>query len=287
MAAAIAAIAALAISCHGGRKAGPAAKEIQATTVSRGAIERSVLFTGNIEAEDAIELHPRAPGKISKKLLKEGDPVKRGQTVLLVDRDEIGFTFRPMPVESPIDGLVGTIAVDVGAQVKPDDAIATVVRSGDMRVKLDVPERYLPTIVPGAAVSMAVDALGGESYAGTIATASPVVDQKTRTARVEIAVPNADGKLRHGMFGRLKLVVERRDGVLSVPNNAISWEGEKQVVYRVEEGKVFRRVVTVGLRSDTHVEIASGLAEGDVVAVGDLLDLKEGEAVAVKKKDKT
>jgi membrane fusion protein, multidrug efflux system len=274
-------LAVLAAACHGGPKAMPPPKQIQAATVEKGSIERRVLFTGSIEAQDAVQVYPRALGKVSKKLLKEGDPVKKGQAILLMDRDEIGYTFRAMPVESPIAGLVGTIAVDVGANVGPQDAVATVVRPGDIRVKLDVPERYLPTIAPGTAVSLTVDSLGGKVFPGSIATVSPVVDHKTRTARVEITVANGDGSLRHGMFGRMNLVVERRDGTLTVPMGAISWEGDKQFVYRVADGKVARRPVTVGLRNDTHVEITEGVAAGDVVAIGDLLDLKEGEPVTV------
>jgi membrane fusion protein, multidrug efflux system len=269
-------------ACHGERAAAPAPREIAAQKVVRGTIERKVLFTGNIEAQDAVDIFPRASGKVSQKLFKEGDRVKKGQALLLIDRDEIGYAFRSMPVDAPIDGLVGTIAVDVGSNVDTQDAVVTIVRAGDMRVKLDVPERYLTTVVPGTPVTMAVDSLDGEAFAGTIATASPVIDRKTRTARVEIRVPHTDGRLRHGMFGRMNLVVERRDGVLMVPKDAISWEGDKQFVYKVVEGKVGRQQVSIGLRNEEHVEILEGAAEGDVVAVGDLLDLKEGEPAIAK-----
>ena len=120
-------------------------------------------------------------------------------------------------------------------------------------------------------------------YKGKIVTSSPVVNEKTRTANIEVEVENTDGRLRHGMFGRMKLVVDRHSGVLVVPINAISWEGEKQFAYKVTDGKVRRTEVKVGMRNDVHVEITYGAAENDLLAVGDLIDLKDGEPVIITK----
>lgn len=278
------------ISCGKGHKQTPPPEEVEATKVERGTIVQRVLFTGNIDAEDAVELFPRAGGIVSKKMLKEGDAVKRGQTILVVDRDEVGYSFRSMPIESPIDGYVGKINVDVGSYVYERDLninepVAVVVKPGDMRVKLDIPERYLPVILPGTNVTMTVDSLGGAEFPGTIMTSSPVVDEKTRTARVEVLVPNPDGRLRHGMFGRMRLVVDKRNNTLIAPNEAISWEGAMRFVYKIEDGKARRAEVKTGLRNDSHVEILEGASEGDMLATGDLLNLKDGEAVKVLTND--
>lgn len=266
-------------SCRGAKDAGME-QEVATVTVVRGPIERKVMFTGNIDAKDAAQVFPRATGKVLKKLLKEGDQVKKGQTIMTINRDEIGYTFKEMPVDSPIDGFVGSVLVDVGQAVDPAQAVAFVVKPGTIRVKLDIPERYMNVILPGTEVSMAVDTLDNETFTGTIVTNSPVVDPKTRTARVEIEVPNPDGRLRHGMFGRMQLVVERRDGVLLLPMDAISWEGANKYVYKVSDGKVHRVEIKPGLRND-HVEILEGLSEGDEVVKGDLLELRDGEKVKV------
>lgn len=268
-------------SCSGRNKSASKLKEVSASTIVRGEIERNVLFTGNIVAQDAFDIYPRAAGKISKKLLKEGDPVKRDQPILMVERDEIGYTFKQMPIVSLVDGVVGTISVDVGSFVDPTRPVATVVRPGKMRVKLDVPERYLEAINPGTEVKMSIDSLGGDTYNGKIITSSPVVNPKTRTANVEAEVPNTDGRLRHGMFCRMNLIVEHHADALTVPMDAISWEGENQFVYKIKDGKLERAQVKTGLRNDVHVEILDGVAEGDQVVHGDLLSLKDGEMVSI------
>ena len=263
-------------------------QEVEATKVVKGTIEQRVLFTGNIVAKDAVDVFPRGNGRISKKLLKEGDPIKKGQGILVIDRDEVGYKFKPLIVDSPIDGYVGSITVDVGTFVydrtvfSVQNAVAVVVRPGIMKVKLDIPERYLGVILPGTEVSLSVDSLNGDAYKGRIVTSSPVVNEKTRTANVEVEVENTDGRLRHGMFGRMKLVVDRHSDVLVVPVNAISWEGEKQFAYKIADGKVHRTEVKVGMRNDLHVEITEGAAEDDLLAVGDLIDLKDGELVSIK-----
>lgn len=256
-------------------------KEVETAAVVKGAIENKVLFTGNIEAQDAVDVFPRASGKVSKKLLKEGDPVKRNQTILLVDRDEVGYTFKAMPVVSPIGGLVGTISADVGTNVNPANPVAVVVRTGKMKVKLDIPEHYLGVILPGTEVEMTVDSLGDEKFSGKIMTSSPVINKKTRTARIEIEVPNDGQKLKHGMFAKALLVVEKKENALILSYNSISWEGEKQFVYKVENNKIRRVEVGVGLRNYAHVEVLEGLSEGDRVVVGNLLDLREGEEIKV------
>lgn len=273
----------VAMACGARHKAPPQTKEVSAVNIAMGTIEREVLFTGNVVAQSAYEVFPRATGKISKKLLNEGDAVKKGEAILAIDRDEIGFKFKPLFVDSPTDGLVGTISVDVGTNVGPEKAVAVVVKPGDMKVKLDVPERYLEVITPGTDVTMIVDSLGGKKFAGTISAKSPVVNEKTRTANVEIVLPNQDGILRHGMFGRMKLVVERHSDVIVAPNASISWEGDKQFVYKIEDGKVKRTQVKVGIRNDAHVEVLEGIIEGDVLATDNLIELKDGESVNIKK----
>lgn len=275
-------IAIIFISSCGKEKSPTTPKQIDSAKVVRGSIERNVLFTGNIEAQDAIDIFPKASGKVSKKLLNEGDDVKRNQAILLVDRDEIGYKFKAMPITSPIDGLIGVINVDVGTHVDTNTPVATVVQPGNMRLKLDMPERYLNSIKLGTNIEMAVDYLDQETFSGTIITASPVVDEKTRTAKIEADIPNPNERLRHGMFGRLNLAVENKDDTLIVPIGSISWEGEKQFVYKIIGGKLKRKEVKTGLRNDKHVEILEGLAESDEIAVGNLLNLKDGEAVAIK-----
>ena len=281
-------VLALCISCSGGNKKEEALMSVKVATVTKGSIANTVLFTGNIDAQDAVNVFSRGYGKITKKLLKEGDPVKKGQTILMADRDDIGYSFKAQSIESPIDGVIGTINVDVGTFVYPRDQfdknpVAVVVRPGDMRVKLDVPERYVGDLSIGTPVEMKVDSIGESVFPGTISSISALVDAKTRTARVEVSVPNPDGKLRHGMFGRIELAIEKKDDTLAAPYDAISWEGEKRFAYKLDGTHVRRLPVVTGLRNHKNVEILEGLKDGDVVVEGNLIELEDGKEVSVSK----
>lgn len=271
-----------------GKKSATKIMDVDVGSVTKGAIEQNVLFTGNIEGKDSGDVYPKASGVVSKKLVEEGAAVKAGQPLALVDRDEVGYKFKEMPVDSPIDGVVGRFYVEVGSYVRDrnaggDTPVALVYKPSVMSVKLDVPERYLERIPLGSIVSMGVDSLVGESFSGSITSMSSV-DEKTRTSKVEIDMPNPGGKLKHGMFGKLYLTMERHEDVLIAPLDSISWEGAKRFVFKVENGAVKRIEVETGLRSDKTVEILEGLGERDVVVVGNLLNMKDGEKVSVRTK---
>ncbi len=85
-----------AAGCSGGKKKEATPRVVDAAEVSRGSIAREVMFTGNIVAKDYAEVFSRAHGRVSKKLLKEGDPVKKGEAILTIDRDEVGYSFKPL-----------------------------------------------------------------------------------------------------------------------------------------------------------------------------------------------
>lgn len=272
-------------SCHGKQVVTEETLEVEEAVTTRGSIDRTILFTGNIEAESAAAVFPRAQGKVSKLIIKEGERVRKGEAIMLVDRDEVGFTFKAMPIVSPIDGLVGRVEVDVGDSVNPAQAVATVVKSQNVKMKIDVPERYLEDIRIGEKASMIVDSLGGIEFNGSIISRSPFIDEKTRTARVEVSIPNPDGKLQHGMFGRINIAVEQNTDILKIPYPAISWEGAKKFVYKIDGSKLVRTEVKIGLRNDLEAEVTEGLAERDIIAVGSLIDMKDGETVTIKTKE--
>jgi len=248
-------------------------------------ISQTVMATGSVEAEDFADIYPRAPGKVIKKLLKEGDPVKKDQPIMLTLQDEVGYTFKPSPVVSKIDGYVGRIRVDVGGTVNPSTPVVTVVKPDNMRIKIDLPEKYLPDIHEGLKIDFSTDTLPKEKFSGAITSISSAVDLANRTSRVEVTVPNPDHKLVHGMFARLDIPVETHENVVSLPLSAVSWEADKQYVYKVENGKITHAPIKIGIRNSTFVEVLEGVSSGDLIANGKLIDLIEGEPVTIKEED--
>ena len=269
-------------SCDRKKETDELKRSIATAKAERKDISKEVMLTGSIEAKDYAEIFPRGPGKVVKKLLKDGDPVKKNQPILLTLRDEVGFTFKPAPVVSTINGFVGRVTVDVGESVDANTKVATVVGPDQMRIKIDMPENYLKEIEIGKRIPFGIEMLPDEVFEGEIASVSKDIDIVSRSARVELIVDNPDQKLVHGMFAKFEIPMETRKNSLTVPISAVSWEADKQYAYKLEGGRVKKVEVSTGLRNTTRVEIVSGLEDGDIVAVEGLIGLKEGEGVEAK-----
>ena len=90
---------------------------VKQETVQKRHLKHELLMSGSIKAEEEATLFPRVSGKLMKNLLREGDSVKKNQTVSLIERDEVGAVYEPVVVPSTITGVVGRVYLDPGANV--------------------------------------------------------------------------------------------------------------------------------------------------------------------------
>lgn len=107
-------------------------------------------------------------------------------------------------VPAPFGGVVAARSVDVGEFLADGGVAYVVIQTAPLKLRFRVPERYLARIRPGQGVSATVDPYPGEEFAGTITTVGGVVDPQTRTLFAEAEFPNADGRLRPGLFARVE-----------------------------------------------------------------------------------
>ncbi|MFH0953277.1 MAG: efflux RND transporter periplasmic adaptor subunit [Verrucomicrobiota bacterium] len=264
-------------------KAGAAAEPVpvRVQRVAARDLERVLEYVGDIKGQDEATVYPKVPGKIAEKLKQDGDEVQKGEALALIDRDEIGFKFEKAPVESPLAGVVGRVYVDQGTSVTPQTPIALVVNLDRTKINLDIPDKYLAQIAVGQEAHITVDAYP-QSFTGQVTKISPVVDLQTRTAPVEILVPNAAHELKPGMFARVRLLMERRQGVLVVLKEAILGADPDRYVYVANGGAAQQRKVRLGLRQAGEFEVLEGLQEGDLVVIMGQQRLKDGTKVAIE-----
>lgn len=244
-------------------------------------LQRALEYVGDIRGRDEAVVYPTVTGKIVEKLKEDGAEVRKDEAVALVDRDEVGFKFEKAPVKSPMDGIVGRVYVDRGASVGPQTPVALVVNLDDVKINLDVPEKYLPQLARGQEARIAVDAYA-QSFTGRVSKISPVVDLQTRAAPVEIVVKNPAHELKPGMFARVRLLMERRQGVLVVMKEAVIGMEPHQYVYVVEGDTARQRKVRLGLREANDYEVLEGLNAGDPVVIMGQQRLRDGVKVAVE-----
>ncbi|MBI4675985.1 MAG: efflux RND transporter periplasmic adaptor subunit [Elusimicrobia bacterium] len=245
-------------------------------------IEEKLVLVGTVKALEEAVLFPRVDGKLRKNLVAEGQPVLRDQAVAMVERDEVGVVYEPAPVPSTIDGVVGKTYQDPGANVTPQTPIALVVNQSQVRVKVDLPERYLGLIAAGQAAHLSVDAYQGRRFNGKVFRVSPVVDPASRSAAIEVLAGNADGRLKSGMFAVVELVVGKRASALSVSADSVQSDGRNaSVVFLAEGAKAAARPVTVGVKTPEYAEILRGIKPGDLIISSGLYGLKDGSKIEV------
>ncbi len=263
--------------------AGIQAIPVKVTKVKLENIEKTLEHVGNIKAKDEAGVYPKVSGKIIEKVKEEGSVVKRDDVIAYVDRDEVGFTFEKAPVEAPIEGVVGRMYVDIGSSVTPSTEIALVINMDQVKINIQIPEKYLPQIAIGQSAKVTVDAYPDKVFEGKVTKISPVLDLETRSAPLEITIDNPYSELKSGMFARVKLIVQMHKNVVVVPKEAILGSGDKSYCFIILSDKAVLQPITTGLKQGPDVEVLSGLKKDDEVVIMGQQKLFDGALVVVER----
>lgn len=186
-----------------------------------------------------------------------------------------------MRIVAPFDGVVGIRNVSVGDYVKDGADLVNVEDIGVLKVDFRLPERHFTQLKSGQAVEVAADALPGARYKGGVEAINPRIDANGRSLEVRARLSNADGRLRPGMFARVRVIVGQRANALLVPEEAIVPLGDDFFVYRVVDGKAQRVRVKLGVRRDSQVELLDGVKAGDKIVTAGMRVQRDGQPVRV------
>lgn len=306
--------------------------EVEAAAVDR--IEISIPAVGSLRSDESITMSPEIDGRLSEIRVKEGEKVKAGTVVAVLDQsvylaeiaqieaslalsranfqratellqrnagtvrardeaqaalrqDEASLALAKAQLEktrivAPFDGVLGLRRVSLGQYLQAGTEVINLEAIDPLKVDFRVPELYFPVVRVGQEISISVDALPGESFAGTVYAIDPQVDVGGRSIVIRARVPNPDERLRPGLFVRVSLVYDAREAAVLVPEQAIVPIGGKKFVYRLIDGRVVQTEVVLGERVGTRVEIRSGVAAGELVVTAGQLRIDDGDAVRVR-----
>ena len=184
-------------------------------------------------------------------------------------------------VRAPIAGTVAVRTVKPGDVVAMDQTLFEIVDFGTLVVRVYVPEREVARVRPGQPVRILSQSMPGVPFHGTVNRVAPVVDPKTGTVKVTVAVPHKPG-LMPGMFLDVQLVTAVRQDALLLPKRALLLDHDQAWVYRLKpDSTVERLLVQPALEDAANVEVRQGLAAGDRVVVAGQAGLKPGAKVRV------
>lgn len=189
-------------------------------------------------------------------------------------------------VVAPFDGTITTRNIDVGdyiASAGPSSApLFSIADTQTLRVYADVPQTFAISIQPGQTAKVSVRELPNHPIAGTVSRTSGSLNERTRTLRVEVTVPNGAGQVLAGAYGQVEFEVRQPTPSVIIPGSALIVRAEGPRVAVVDESSAIRYVpVVVGRDLGTEVEIAQGLTGQERVVVNLADELAEGTKVEV------
>jgi RND family efflux transporter MFP subunit len=186
-------------------------------------------------------------------------------------------------ISAPFSGTITKRFADTGSLIQAGTASDTqamplVELAEDSLLRLDfpVPESAVPEIHVGAPVEVTVDALH-ETFPGKISRYSGRVDISTRKMQTEVEVPNPDGRLTPGMYANVRLVLEQSKNALTIPLQAVRLGQRPTVVVLDHNQHLEQRDVTLGLQTPDKIEIRTGLADNELVLVGNRAGIQLGQ----------
>jgi HlyD family secretion protein len=195
--------------------------------------------------------------------------------------DELRITLANTVIVSPVNGFVAKRSVDPGAFVSQNAPVVDVVDISSVRLVVNVVERDLKDLRAGAAAKVEVDAFPGEMFKGGIARVAPVLDPATRTAPIEIEIPNPDFRLKPGMYARVGITTDTKRDTLVIPVNAVADLGGRRGIFQHVNGVAIFRTVQLGTEGNDIVEVLGGLAEGDEVITTGARALRDGDRIQI------
>ena len=171
--------------------------------------------------------------------------------------------------------------VNLGDQVSISQHLFDIVDFDSLVARIYVPEKNLALLQAGQPARLSAQALNAHAYTGTVERISPVVDPKSGTIKVTVAVGGQPG-LRPGLYVDVDLVTAVHAKALRVPKRALIYDNDLIYVYKLgDDSRVQRVTVVPTLMDRDYVEPASGLAAGDQIVVAGQAGLKTGSLVSL------
>jgi multidrug efflux pump subunit AcrA (membrane-fusion protein) len=244
-------------------------------------IVEKVRASGSLQARAEVLLLPKVGGKIVRNLVQMGSPVRKGDIVSVINRDEVGYDFKPYEVRSEGRGVVARILLNPGASVSPATPIMAIVDVDTVKAVMAVDELKIRFFRVGLSVQLHVAAYPDEAFSARVTAISPVANPLTRAVDVEVTVPNPGARLKPGMYAEMEMVQNRHNG-LALPIAAVVDRGGQKFVFRVAADRASMVPVATGAISGDEIEIVSGLQGNETIVAAGADRLENGDRLNIQ-----
>jgi RND family efflux transporter MFP subunit len=189
-------------------------------------------------------------------------------------------------IKAPYDGIVNQRFIHAGHFVQPattgrDQPLFVVLHSEAVRVVIHVPETDAGYVNQGDPATIIVKSLDNKQFTGTIRRVASALDEKTRTLRAEVELPNTTGELVPGMYCYVSILVAKRADTLLIPVTAVFVDQGKPSCCAIANGHVARMPLELGLRANGDVEVLSGLTGNESIVPKNPASLRAGQPAEI------
>jgi membrane fusion protein (multidrug efflux system) len=191
-------------------------------------------------------------------------------------------------IRAPFAGRLGIRRVDMGEYLVAGSEIVSLEKLDPIFAHFSLPERELSRISRDQQIELEVQAYPGEHFQGVISAIDPGVNTGNRSFRIQAILANPEQRLRPGMFADVRVLLPQTNGILTIPDTAISYAPYGDSVFVIEQeagvNRVSRRQIETGSTRRGRVAVLSGLSEGEQVVSAGHNKLRNGQAVVIDSK---
>ncbi|MEY2705286.1 MAG: hypothetical protein RL407_1348 [Bacteroidota bacterium] len=179
-------------------------------------------------------------------------------------------------IRAPFTGRLGLRQISEGSVINPSNVIVSIVNSDPIKLEFSIPERYASLVSIGSSIFFSSES-SKEEVEGKVYAFEPQIDAATRTLKLRAQSPNKSGKYLPGMFVKIRFVLDIEEEALLVPAESVIPELSGYKVFVVgADGNAEQRTIEIGTRTDTQVQVISGLNEGDLVLTSGVMQVRQG-----------
>lgn len=243
---------------------------IETVEAQESKFDRTVFALGEVDhaCESHTVLSSRAAGRISEVLFHKGEFVAKGDVIARLESRQAGSPPPLIDLKAPASGLITDSQAHLGAPVEPDAALMEILDLSTVWISAKISQNDASVLNEGLTANIRVPAIGNKEFTAKFLRLGVGADAQKGIIDAIFTLPNPNNQLRPGMRAELTLIASQRDGVLSIPREALQGDRTNRFVFikDYEIANTFVRVpVLTGNQNNERVEITSGLYPGDEV----------------------
>lgn len=176
-------------------------------------------------------------------------------------------------IRAPFDGKIGLKSVSEGSFVNNSNVIATIQQTDLLKIDFSIPEKYASVVTIGDTVLFSVTGINENLYA-RVSAIEPKIDAQTRNINIRAAYTNMNGRVFPGAFAKVGLIASKKQSSFMIPSEAVIPEMKGNKIFVCKNGKAMPVKVETGIRSESKIEIVTGLNPGDTVITTGIMSLR-------------